>query len=91
MSKPKTNLAELLQNTGHLESDPELKPEVSPPQRKTPIAASRQGKSVMQAHFSKEAHDQMRMLCIETGKSIQELLVDAVNALFTLHNKNPIA
>ena len=42
-------------------------------------------------HFSKQVHNQMRMLCIETDKSIQELLEEAVNALFTLHNKPPIA
>jgi hypothetical protein len=90
MPQPETNLAELLQNSGQLETAPESEPETQP-KRKSPVAASRQGKSVMQAHFSKEAHDQMRILCIETGKSIQELLVDAVNALFTLHNKPPIA
>ena len=90
MPQPENDLAKLLRDSGQPESTPAPEPE-SQPKRKTPIAASRQGKSVMQAHFSKEAHDQMRILCIETGKSIQELLVDAVNALFTLHNKPPIA
>ena len=92
MPQPETDLTQLLKQTGQLESAPEPEPEPEPePKRKSPVAASRQGKSVMQGHFNKDAHDQMRILSIETGKSIQELLVDAVNALFTLHNKPPIA
>lgn len=88
MPHPETDLAELLKKNGQLESEPEREAE---PKRKSQVAASRQGKVVMQGHFSKAAHNQMRMLAIETDKSIQELMEDAVNALFTLHNKPPIA
>ncbi len=93
MPHPKTDLKTLLEQNGQMEtpqetqSDPEPQPK---PKRKTPVAASREGKVVMQGHFSKQVHTQMRMLCIETDKSIQELLEEAVNALFTLHNKPPI-
>ena len=90
MPQPETDLKTLLEQNGQIETEPEAQPEAQPRQ-KTPVAASRQGKIVMQAHFNKEAHNQMRMLCIETEKSIQELMVDAVNALFTMHNKPPIA
>ena len=90
MPQPETDLAELLKKNGQLEPEPEPQPEVEP-KRKSPVAPSREGKVVMQAHFSKEAHNQMRILAIETDKNIQELLVDAVNALFTMHNKPPIA
>lgn len=90
MPHPETDLAELLKKNGQLEPDPEPEP-ANAPKRKSPVAPSREGKVVMQAHFSKEAHNQMRMLAIETDKNIQELLVDAVNALFTMHNKPPIA
>ena len=90
MPQPETDLAELLKKNGQLEPEPEPEP-TEEPKRKSPVAPSREGKVVMQAHFSKEAHNQMRMLAIETDKNIQELLVDAVNALFTMHNKPPIA
>ena len=86
MPQPETDLAELLKKNGQLEPEP-----ADEPKRKSPVAPSREGKVVMQAHFSKEAHNQMRILAIETDKNIQELLVDAVNALFTMHNKPPIA
>lgn len=90
MPQPETDLAELLKKNGQLTPEPETEP-TEEPKRKSPVAPSREGKVVMQAHFSKEAHNQMRMLAIETDKNIQELLVDAVNALFTMHNKPPIA
>lgn len=90
MPQPETDLAELLKKNGQLAPEPEPEP-TEEPKRKSPVAPSREGKVVMQAHFSKEAHNQMRMLAIETDKNIQELLVDAVNALFTMHNKPPIA
>lgn len=88
MPQPETDLAELLKKNGQPEPQPEPADE---PKRKSPVTPSREGKVVMQAHFSKEAHNQMRILAIETDKNIQELLVDAVNALFTMHNKPPIA
>ena len=90
MPQPENDLAQILKQRGQLETPSETEPE-APVERKSPIAPSRQGKSVMQGPFNKDAHDQMRILSIETGKSIQELLVDTVNALFTLHNKPPIA
>lgn len=90
MPQPETDLKTLLQKNGQPELEPQSEPEAEPKQR-SPVSASREGKVVMQGHFSKEAHNQMRILSIETDKSIQELLEDAVNALFTMHNKPPIA
>ena len=89
MPQPENDLKTLLEQNGQMETPSETEPKVEP-KRKTPVAASRKGKVVMQGHFSKQVHNQMKMLCIETDKSIQELLEEAVNALFTLHNKPPI-
>lgn len=90
MPQPETDLKTLLEQNGQIETQPE--PEPAPePKRKTPIAASREGKIAMQAHVNKDAHVQLKILSVETGKSIQELLVDGVNAVFTMHNKPPIA
>ena len=91
MPQPENDLKTLLEQNGQVETPQEAKSDPKPqPKKKTPVAASREGKVVMQGHFSKQVHNQMRMLCIETDKSIQELLEEAVNALFTMHNKPPI-
>ena len=90
MPQPETDLKTLLEQNGQMETEPEAEPEAEP-KRKSPIAASREGKIVVQAHVNKDAHVQLKILSVETGKSIQELLVDGVNAVFTMHNKPPIA
>lgn len=90
MPQPETDLKTLLEQNGQIKTEPEPEPEPEP-KRKSPVAASRAGKIAMQAHVNKEAHVQLKILSVETGKSIQELLVDGVNAIFTMHNKPPIA
>ena len=90
MPQPETDLKTLLEQNGQIETEPETETEPEP-KRKTPIAASREGKIAMQAHVNKDAHVQLKILSVETGKSIQELLIEGVNAVFTMHNKPPIA
>lgn len=90
MPQPETDLKTLLEQNGQIETEPEPEPKAEP-KRKSPVAASRAGKIAMQAHVNKDAHVQLKILSVETGKSIQELLVDGVNAIFTMHNKPPIA
>lgn len=90
MPQPETDLKTLLEQNGQIKTEPEPEPEPEP-KRKSPVAASRAGKIAMQAHVNKEAHVQLKILSVETGKSIQALLVDGVNAVFTMHNKPPIA
>ena len=90
MGQPQTDLKTLLQQNGQPEAVPEAEA-ATDPKRKSPVAPSREGKVAIQGHFSKQAHDQLRILGIETGKKNQELLRDALNALFTMHNKPPIA
>ena len=70
MGQPQTDLKTLLQQNGQPEAETE-------PERKSPVAPSREGKVAIQGHFSKETHDQLRILGIETGKKNQELLRDA--------------
>ena len=52
---------------------------------------SRAGKKVIQGHFDKSVHDQLQLVKIETGKSLQDLLAIGLNAVFKMHNKPPIA
>lgn len=90
MPQPETDLKTLLEQNGQIETQPEPEPERQP-KRKSPIAASREGKIALQAHVNKDAHVQLKILSVESGKSIQELLLEGVNAVFTMHNKPPIA
>ena len=88
MSKNQRDLKELIeQQVGGI--DPEPTPErVENTVERQP---SRVGKKVIQGHFDKSVHDQLQLLKIETGKSLQDLLAIGLNALFKMHNKPPIA
>ena len=53
--------------------------------------SSREGTKVIMGHFPEEVHTQIQYLRIETKKTTQELLADALNGLFVKHDKPPIA
>ena len=55
------------------------------------IPPSRQGKKMISGHFDKDVHRQLKILAIERDTSIQNLLSEALNALFERNNKPPIA
>lgn len=67
---------------GAVETTPKPNPLVPP---------SRQGKKMISGHFDKDVHRQLKMLAIEKDTSIQDLLSEALNALFERNNKPPIA
>lgn len=69
----------------------EPKAEVVALKPKAPRASTREGKKTATVFIDKSVHDQMRMLTIETDKSIQELQIEAWNLLFQSYNKPPIA
>ena len=60
-----SSLKTLLKQNGQIETQPE--PE---PKRKSSVATSREGKIAMQAYVNKDAHVQLKILSVETGKSI---------------------
>ena len=55
------------------------------------VPPSRQGKKMISGHFDKDVHRQLKILAIEKDTSIQNLLSEALNALFERNNKPPIA
>lgn len=55
------------------------------------VPPSRQGKKMISGHFDKDVHRQLKILAIEKDTSIQDLLSEALNALFERNNKPPIA
>lgn len=90
MPKPRNNLKDLLQNETP-EKDPEIVEVETVKQNKSQRAPSRQGKKLVSGYFDPDAHMQLKLLSLETGKPIQGLLTDALNALFKMHDKPPIA
>ena len=55
------------------------------------VPPSRQGKKMISGHFDKDVHRQLKMLALEKETSIQNLLSQALNALFERNDKPPIA
>lgn len=52
---------------------------------------SRQGKKQVSGYFDKDVHHQLKLLSLETGKSMQVLLAESLNHLFEVYDKPPIA
>ena len=95
MAGPKADLkAALEQSSGKL---PPPEPKVNqngsepPAKRQQKQSPSRVGKKPVTVYYGKEAHLQLKILAAEMDTSIQELHVDALNALFVKHGKPPIA
>ena len=61
------------------------------PKSNSMVPPSRQGKKMISGHFDKDVHRQLKILAIEKDTSIQNLLSEALNALFERNNKPPIA
>lgn len=55
------------------------------------VPPSRQGKKIISGHFDKDVHRQLKLLALEKETSIQDLLSQALNALFERNDKPPIA
>jgi predicted HicB family RNase H-like nuclease len=55
------------------------------------VPPSRQGKKMISGHFDKDVHRQLKMLALEKETSIQDLLSQALNALFERNDMPPIA
>lgn len=58
---------------------------------KTALPPSRQGKKAITGHFDPAVSKQLKQIGLEKDKSIQDLLAEAVNDLFTKYGRSPIA
>lgn len=87
----KGNLQKFLNSGGETIETPETEPDVVEITPKTQRSKTRKGKKMASVFFSKDVHNQLSLLKIETGLSIQELLIKALNLLFQAYNKPPIA
>jgi hypothetical protein len=78
-----------------------LKPEVVAPPAVMPageavtpkayFAATRTGRKKVTAALAPEAHKQLKLLSVEQGQTVEDLLREAVSDLFRKHGKPPIA
>ena len=93
MAGPKGDLKQLLakSNGAVTAPEPELETVGSGKSAKSQRCPARQGKKMVTGYFDVKAHRQLKQLSLETDKSIQVLLGDALNMLFTFHDKPPIA
>ena len=92
MGKQKTDLKTSLQQSAGEFQKPDLAVvEDTVPETHQQRSPSRRGKKSFTLYIDPDAHDQLTLLKIETRKSIQDLGVEALNLLFNLHGKPPIA
>ena len=82
MSK-KTNLAEAMKSV-------ERKPHSTHARAETG-STTREGKKIISGFFPVVVSNQLKLLGINGGKTVQDLLTEAINDLFTKHGKAPIA
>ena len=85
MPKIKNDLKDLVEQS---EADALQQPKSSDVEVKlSPNSAKRH----IGGHFSENVYKQMKHLGIEKDMTMQQMLTDALNALFRLHDKPPIA
>ncbi len=53
-------------------------------------APSREGQRAVTLYVRPEAHKQLRLLAVENGASIQDLMSEALNDLFSKHGRSRI-
>ena len=92
----KTQLKDLLSGYGQEteKQTPPVLPETSnviaaPPEPDVP--PSRRGKRHISGYFDSEVYRQVKIICAEDEKTVQEILGEALNALFVNRGKPPIA
>ena len=90
MAAKKVNLAEVFKENEQPQK-PELEVVESPPANKKKIAPSREKKKHIGGYFDEAVYRQMKHIGIEKGMTTQDILTEALNAFFRMHDKPPIA
>ena len=92
--QPKVDLSERIQpDKANATSIPENEPDpkIEQPKHKTRSYPSRKGKTPVQFFLNKEAHRQLKIVCAETDKTNQDIMIEALNAWFQINDKPPVA
>lgn len=91
MNRSKNNLKAALQPVAEPPSRDTSESVESEPVEQPYRRPSRRDKKLIAGHFDKAVHFQLKVICLETDATIQELLADSLNLLFEKHDKEPIA
>lgn len=91
MNQAKNDLKAALQKEGQPQHRDVPESVESVPVQHAQRRRSRQGKKIVSGHFEKAVHRQLKIICLETDATIQDLLADSLNLLFEKHGKAPIA
>ena len=91
MKQAKNNLKSALQQEGQPPGSDTPESVDQAPVQHAHRRPSRQGKKLISGHFDKAVHFQLKVICLETDSTIQQLLADSLNLLFEKHDKEPIA
>ena len=92
MSKnSKVNLAEVFKENEAQQQETNTPANVETAKVNENIAPSRRGKKNISGYFAPEVHRQLRVIAAEEDKNLQDVLGDAINALFQQKGKPPIA
>ena len=92
MARDRRGLEDIVKadNTNGFETpDPEPIPETPKPKNRT--YPSREGKKPIQFHVSKDAHRQVSIVGAEKDMTTQDIMIEALNAWFVVHDLPPIA
>ena len=87
MSKQKVNLAEAF-NVDENELQPKTEPEVN---ESKPVAKKQSKKRHIGGYFNDNVYRQLKHLGVENNMTTQDILAEALNAFFRMHDKPPIA
>ena len=87
----KGNLQKFLDSGGETIETPATEPDVVEISPKTPRAKTREGKKMASVFFGKDVHNQLSILKIETGLSIQDYSSKHSICCSKHYNKPPIA
>ena len=85
----KVNLAQVFKENEQSQK-PELEVVEAPTEQKK-VAPSREKKKHIGGYFDEAVYRQMKHLGIEKNMTTQDILTDALNAFFRIHDKPPIA
>ena len=91
MGKQNPDLKASLQQSAGDFKKPELAVVDSVSETHQQRSPSRRGKKSWTLYVDPEAHDQLKLLSLQTRKSMQDLGVEALNLLFKVYDKPPIA
>jgi hypothetical protein len=90
MKKPSA-LESALRSSGATVAAPQPEAAPAPPPPLRPQAPSRQATKAITVHFPEEVRRQLKGMAAEEGRSMEDMVAEALNLLFARHRKPELA